>query len=84
MLNARNAKLLQNLEIEKAEPIATESCDKIECPKLLNQIWVRQISHQQDASDRAYAKKHSLEIAFTPKFLSAKLADRSNKIDQVA
>lgn len=84
MLNARTPNLVQNQQTEASQHIDVETCDKSECPAILNQIWVRQILTKQDASDRAYAKKHSLEIAFTPKLLSAKLADRSNLFNRVA
>lgn len=80
MLNART----ENQEIDKTNHINVELSDKNDCPAVLNQIWVRQILNKQDASDRAYAKKHSLEIAFTPKLLSARIADRSNNFNRVA
>jgi len=84
MLNARTFELLQRNANQNLELATKEVCDKNECPAVLNQIWVGQILNKQDASDREYAKKHSLEIAFTPKLLSAKLADRSNKYNQGA
>jgi cobalamin biosynthesis Mg chelatase CobN len=83
MLNARNLELLQR-KLEETLNSDTEVCDRNECPQVLNQLWVRQILNQQVASDKAYAKKHSLELAFTPKILSSKLADRSNKFGRVA
>jgi hypothetical protein len=83
MLNARNLELLQG-KLEEILNSETEVCVRNECQQVLNQLWVRQILNQQVASDKAYAKKHSLELAFTPKILSSKLADRSNKFGQVA
>ncbi|MDZ4838093.1 MAG: hypothetical protein SGJ27_30290 [Candidatus Melainabacteria bacterium] len=84
MLNARNLEVLQPQLSDVLEVENTDTCDQIECPALLNQLWERQIRKQQIASDRAYAKKHSLELAFSPKLLTSKLADRSNKYNQVA
>lgn len=84
MLNARNLEVLQPTLNEVVEVKNNETCDQVECPALLNQLWERQIRKQQIASDRAYAKKHSLELAFSPKLLTKKLADRSNNYNQVA
>jgi len=61
-----------------------EECPKKDCTGILNQLWVRQILTKQLASDRAYAKRHSLEIALGPKVLAAKIADRSNVETRVA
>jgi hypothetical protein len=83
MLNARSLELLQPQTIDKLNA-EVETCEKKDCPAVLNQLWVRQILNRQQASDRDYAKKHSLELAFTPKILSAKIADRSNNFGQVA
>lgn len=55
-----------------------------DCPVVLNQLWIHQIRRRQIASERAYAKKHSLEMAFGPRVFAPKLADRSNLNDRVA
>lgn len=57
---------------------------KGDCPAVLNQLWTKQLQTRQVESEKAYAKKHSLEIAFGPKIFAAKLADRSNFLNHVA
>jgi len=61
-----------------------DNSGKAECPAILGQIWKRQLRSRQIASETAYAKKHSLEMKFGPKFFASKLVDRSNYKDQVA
>ncbi|MBX3137245.1 hypothetical protein KF707_13465 [Candidatus Obscuribacterales bacterium] len=70
-------------------PLQIIECDgddsgKTECPAILGQIWKRQLRSRQIASETAYAKTHSLEMKFGPKFFASKLVDRSNYTDRVA
>lgn len=57
---------------------------KGDCPAILNQLWTKQLQTRQVESEKVYAQKHSLEIAFGPKIFAAKLADRSNSLNHVA
>lgn len=62
----------------------SDACPKGDCTGVLNQLWIRQILTRQVESERAYAKRHSLELALAPKLFSSKVADRSNGAARVA